>query len=144
MIVREAVPDDLNRGLWELVNTFGETDTSSIPHNERQVLYERANANAKVFVCVNEKRQVVGTAKLLIECKLHHGGAAVGHLEDVVVHEEWRRRGIGRLLVRRVMEEASRPENNIYKVILECSDDLARFYTNSGFRRLGCEMGVYL
>ena len=53
--------------------------------------------------------------------------------KDVAVHPECQGRGIGALLVARLMEE-SRKEG-CYKVILDCAETVIPFYEKLGFRK---------
>ena len=77
--------------------------------------------------------QGVGAASLLIEQKFIHKGGLVGHIEDVAVHKEFQRQGIGTALVRHCTEEAKR--QGCYKVILNCFDHLVPFYGRIGYHR---------
>lgn len=143
MNIREADKNDIDKGLWEIINTFGSTNPSTVPKETQIRLFDESLTSSKIFVCLDGER-IVGTAKLLIERKFHHGGAAVGHIEDVVVDEGWRGKGVGSLLVQKLKEEARKPEHNIYKIILDCKDSLVNFYSRNGFKVQGTEMSIYL
>jgi glucosamine-phosphate N-acetyltransferase len=85
-----------------------------------------------------ENGKVVGTASLLVERKFLHKGGRAGHIEDVAVHPNYQRRGIGKALVMHLVEEARK--RGCYKVILDCKDELAVFYEKCGFKRGQCQM----
>ncbi len=84
------------------------------------------------YVAVDESGAVVGVATLLVEPKLIHQRAAVGHIEDVAVREDWQGRGVGRRLVAALQQLAT--ERGCYKVVLYCSEDNRAFYEKMGFR----------
>jgi GNAT superfamily N-acetyltransferase len=58
-------------------------------------------------------------------------GYLVAYVEDVMVHEEYRRRGVGGELMVRLLEEIG----SIAKVNLFCEAPVVRFYEGSGFRQ---------
>jgi len=72
----------------------------------------------------------VGTITLMIEPKIIHNGRPVGHIEDLVVHSDYRGRGLARLLVNKVVTEAKR--HDCYKVLLNCDDDHMPLYEKLG------------
>ena len=76
--------------------------------------------------------KIIGTASALIEHKMLHYGSKVGHIEDVVVANRTRAKGIGKSLVERCIEFCR--TNGCYKVILDCSNENIPFYENCGFR----------
>jgi GNAT superfamily N-acetyltransferase len=87
----------------------------------------------------------VGTFALLIMRNLAHCGAPSGIVEDVVVDEGARGRGVGR----RMMEYARARcrEEGCYKLVLSSNvsrTDAHRFYESLGFRRHGYSFAVDL
>ena len=65
----------------------------------------------------------------------------VGRIEDFVILEEYRGKGLSKIL----MEQCKKivRENNCYKLILCCNDNLIKFYEKTGFKRKGNEMCIY-
>ena len=61
-----------------------------------------------------------------------HYGSKVGHIEDVVVANQTRDKGIGRALVEKCIEFCK--TDGCYKVILDCSNKNVPFYKECGFR----------
>ena len=96
-----------------------------------------------VLVAVDEASDtVVGSATLLIEPKLIHGGSSAGHIEDVVVLDSWRGTGLGRTLVRRLVALAA--QRGCYKAFLDCASHNIQFYNKCGLEEHGAMMCVYL
>ena len=75
--------------------------------------------------------KVVAKLTLLVEKKYLRGGTPVGHLEDLAVHPDHRRRGIGSALVRHVADEAKKLGCGC--LLLRGGPEFAPFFT-----RLGC------
>ena len=61
-----------------------------------------------------------------------HAGGWVGHIEDVAVHRDHQKKGIGAALIRHAVDEARKL--GCYKVILSCFEDRVAFYEGLGFR----------
>ncbi len=77
-------------------------------------------------------RTVIATAKLLIETKIW---APVAHIEDVIVHKDWRGLGYGTEMIHKLIEKAK--AHDCYKVILHAKPELTPFYTQCGFIKEG-------
>jgi GNAT superfamily N-acetyltransferase len=86
----------------------------------------------KIILVYMEDDKIIGTGSIQFEYKLSHGGYPVGHIEDVVVLPEYRKKGIGQLILSALREEAI--WKNAYKIVLSCSDINISFYYKNGFR----------
>ena len=128
--LRELTPADLSHGFLETLAGLAKVDLAVDAANE--VLQKRLQTGIRTFVAADGER-IVGTASLLIEQKFIHGGGLCGHIEEVVVHPDYKNQGIARALVRHATAEAEKM--SCYKVILNCFDDLVPFYESCGFRR---------
>lgn len=84
-----------------------------------------------IYVAV-ENGKVIGTATLVIERKFIRRGGLCGHVEDVAVHPDHQKHGVGKALVERLISLAK--FRGCYKVILDCSEELMPFYKQFGFK----------
>lgn len=84
---------------------------------------------------IDTSETIVGIATLFIERKIIHNASAVGHIEDVVVDENYRNNGIGKILIDACIEKARKID--CYKVILDCSESYVKFYQKCGFYPAG-------
>jgi len=82
-----------------------------------------------------ENNALLGLATLIREKKYIHGGAWVGHLEDVVLDASLRGKGMGKRLVTFVVEQARKL--HCYKVMMHCNDHYIGFYKGCGFSEEG-------
>lgn len=130
IVVRPMNAVDLRRGFLETVRAL--RDTNLTEEQAVEVFRRRMRNKVRTFVALIDGK-VVGTASLLIEPKFIHNGGVTGHIEDVAVHPECQGRGIGALLVERLLEE-SRKEG-CYKVILDCAEKVIPFYEKLGFHK---------
>ncbi|MEX0716767.1 MAG: GNAT family N-acetyltransferase [Planctomycetaceae bacterium] len=133
VIVRPAEPDDAERGLLKVLDQISATGVAELsPERARTLIAEMAARGVEhVWVAVRDGR-VVGAATLIVERKLIHGGGRAGRIEDVVVDQRLRQRGIGRLLIERLCELAA--ELGCYKIVLCCDASNMGFYERCGFR----------
>jgi len=83
--------------------------------------------------------QIIGTGTIIVEPKLIHGGKSVGHIEDIVVHKDYRKKGIATNIVNKLVYLY-----HCYKVILDCKDELVDFYKFAGFKKYGNQMAKYI
>lgn len=91
----------------------------------------------KVFVVVKND-EIIGSYALLIMDNLAHQGAKSGIVEDVVVKENFRSQGIGKLMMNHAMSICR--EFKCYKLVLSSNqvrEEAHRFYENLGFERHG-------
>ena len=84
---------------------------------------------------------IVATITVLIEPKFIRNLGSVAHIEDVVILEEYRSKGLGKLMVQYAIDVAK--EKGCYKVILDCSNHNNGFYHKLGFEEKGSQMAIY-
>lgn len=106
---------------------------------------ERINKMGSIIVGVindcSNNYEIVATGTIIIEPKIIRGGKNVGHIEDVVVANHMRNQGISQKILN-ILRLFAR-ENNCYKVILDCSEEVKKVYTKSGFKVKGIQMAEY-
>lgn len=121
------------QGLIDSLRTLSGDDTES--DDEDRVLSFRMKraigAEVTMFVA-REGGIIVGTASVIIEPKLIHGGSYAGHLEDVSVAETHWRKGVASSLIERVIAYCR--EKGCYKITLDCDAVYAPLYEKLGFR----------
>lgn len=99
--------------------------------------------NHNTYICIDiEKDKLVGIITIFIERKLIHNMGKVAHIEDLVVHPEYRKNGISKLLINTCIQDAKNEE--CYKIILNCSENLIKFYEKNNFHNSGFQMRVNL
>jgi glucosamine-phosphate N-acetyltransferase len=77
----------------------------------------------------------------LVETKLLHNFGKVGHIEDIVIHTDYRKHGLGKRMVH-ALTSISR-ELGCYKTILDCSEENSGFYEKCDFEIKGTQMAKY-
>jgi len=139
LVIRTLYGTDINDDFLKTVSAL--SNTGLTVNQAREVFQSRFGNHIKTYIAILNGK-VVGTATLLIERKFIHKGAYAAHIEDVAVHPEHQRLGIGSALVKSLIEEARK--NKCYKVILDCFDHVAPFYERMGFRSSSNQMRIDL
>ena len=99
---------------------------STLSKNEFWLKYQLIKNNGGIIYVLENQGVIIGTAKINREIKFYDD---IVHIEDVVVDESHRGKGIGKILINKVMNEVP----PCYKVVLNCKDELFDFYMNCGF-----------
>jgi len=142
--VRSLAHDDFRKGYCSLLAQL--TDVGDLSEEVFAEVFELRQQQAGTYVTVVvenlESQQVVGTATLIIERKFVHGGACVGHVEDVVTDLLHRGKGIARAMVKTLELEAQK--RSCYKNILDCKESNCGLYGKCGYRVCETQMRVDL
>jgi glucosamine-phosphate N-acetyltransferase len=85
--------------------------------------------------------EIIGSGTILIEPKIIREGKNVAHIEDIVVSKDYRGKGTSHKILDRLKDIAR--ENNCYKVILDCSEEVKNVYIKNGFQVKGIQMAEY-
>lgn len=138
--IRDIQPNDYYRNHLELYSQLTDINPERIAFVDYSQFVAKLNDNHRVFVALDGD-VVVGTITALIECKFIHDMGKVGHIEDVVVHNSQRGKGLGAQLVKYAVDYCK--ERGCYKTILDCSDANTPFYEKCGLIVKGKMMAVY-
>ena len=123
-----------------------EDDAPVISIEEARLVFARMGnyPDYRVYVAKSGK-SIVGTFTLLIMDNLAHMGAPSGVVEDVVVHRDWRGKGVGKQMMRFAMDRCR--ERGCYKLALSSNlkrEAAHRFYDGLGFQQHGYSFIVEL
>ena len=118
------------------------TDTPSVSksefNNRLREIY--TNPHHNIFI-MQTSDKIFATITVLIEPKIIRGLSYVAHIEDVVILDEFRGKGHGKVLVDYAIQYSK--DQGCYKVILDCSDHMKAFYQKMGFKDKGLQMAIY-
>jgi len=84
---------------------------------------------------------IVASGTIIIEPKIIRHGKNVGHIEDIVVSKHIRGKGVSQEILNQLKKIAK--NNNCYKVILDCDDNVKNVYIKNGFEIKGLQMAEY-
>ena len=130
--IRELEENDLFNGFLESMDSL--KLASNLDREKAKKIFEKINSNSNHFVYVAIlDGKIVGSTSMIIEPKFIHNGGNVAHIEDVVVSNIHQGKGIGEMLMKSLLDLAK--DNNCYKTILDCSDEVKPFYEKIGFKK---------
>lgn len=95
---------------------------------------------AEVWV-VEFEGKIIASVSLLLEQKIIHECGIVGHLEDVVVDRDYRKYGLGKFIIEKIIKIAR--ERGCYKLIGDCKSELLGFYEKNGFESKCVQISIY-
>lgn len=87
---------------------------------------------ARTYVAVTDEKEIIGTAKIVLEQKLIRELGVAGRIEDVVTRKGYEGIGVQSELLREAIDYAT--ERGCYKVTLSCHEGLVVFYEKFGFK----------
>jgi glucosamine-phosphate N-acetyltransferase len=149
-------------GLLDLLNTYSNhvdkikkkylsllSELTSANYVENYIFFnnvEKIHEFGKIFVGyigdpLKDDFKIIASGTIIIEPKIIRNGKNVGHIEDIVVSRSHRKNGVSQTILSMLKEYAK--ENNCYKVILDCDDDVKNVYIKNGFEIKGLQMAQY-
>ena len=136
-IIRELKEEDIWNGFLKSLDSL--KLASDIDKTKAEEVFEKINSNPDYIIAVAEiDGKIVGSTTLLIESKFIHQGGLVGHIEDVSVDKEFQGKKIGEKIMKYLLEVSK--NRGCYKTILNCTDDVKRFYEKLGFKQVASEL----
>jgi glucosamine-phosphate N-acetyltransferase len=139
--IREIEENDFEKGYMNLINYFTRYP-EPIPFNIfKETLIKIQQSRSKIFV-IEENGRIVATLTCMIEQKLHNNCKRVGHIEDLVVEEQSRKKGYASILLQKAIDYGK--DENCYKIVLQTNQPNIGFYEKNGFNQKGIEMTKYL
>ena len=89
LIIRDMYGPDITDSFLEILEYLSPAEFDLTRAGE--VLRERLRHGVRTYVAELDG-QVVGTTSLFVERKFIHGGGRTGHIEDVVVHGDFKQK----------------------------------------------------
>ena len=124
----------------EIINLLSQLSyTKYLNNNEFLDFIVNKPSNHLIYICKDiEKDKLVGIISVFIERKLIHNLGKVAHIEDLVVDKDDRGKNIAQKLINKCIEYAK--SQNCYKIILNCNENLIKFYEKNNFYNAGYQM----
>jgi glucosamine-phosphate N-acetyltransferase len=125
---------------FQLINEFRSTNYTK--EQFVHFLEEEVNKNKNINIWVIEvNNELIASGTILYETKLIHNISLYAHIEDIIVSSKYRKNGYGLILLNELVDVCKK--NNSYKILLDCQEELIKFYEKSGFKKNGSQMVIY-
>ena len=139
MIIRQLRKSDFESYLT-LINEFRPIGLD-INKEKFEEIYDNIFKNSIIYV-LTLNNEIIGSSKLIIEQKFIHKLAKYGHIEDVIIKEEYRRRGYGTQIINHIVNYCK--NKNFFKITLTCKEKLIPFYKTCKFDVYDTHMSILL
>ena len=122
---------------FQLINEFRSTN-----YTKEQFAYflEEENKNIHIWV-IEINNELIASGTILYETKLIHNISLYAHIEDIIVSSKYRKNGYGLILLNELVDVCKK--NDSYKILLDCQEELIKFYEKTGFKKNGSQMVIY-
>jgi len=122
--------EDILRLLKQLV----ENDESVIEYKNYVKLWHYIETHNIKYFLAKDNNDIIGLCFLCVIPNLTRSGKSIGFIEHVIIDKNYRKKGIGKNLMEKVIEYAK--ECNCYKVIIQSGKERKiahKFYEKIGF-----------
>lgn len=99
------------------------------------------NSMKNSIYVIEKNNKIIASVTVIIEKKFIHNFKSVCHIEDVIVHKDYQKKGLGSLLINHCIDLAKK--NNCYKTILNCNEKLEKFYSKFNLKKKNIQMSIY-
>ena len=106
------------------------TNITHISENEFINQYKNLRSN-DLHLVIEKDNKIIGYGSIIIDFKFYRNCKNVGHIEDIVIHPDYRGNGLSKQIINELIKYGK--NINCYKIVLNCDEYLTQFYTHLGF-----------
>ena len=142
MEIRLLKNEDYYLDYLHLLNQLSYIDKNTIMYDQFCDFVSKLNEKHVIYVIYDTSiNKIIASGTLFIEQKLIHNCGFVGHIEDIIVDTYFHGKSLGKLIVDKLVDYAK--QMKCYKVILDCSNNVEKFYEKCGFTKKNNQMALY-
>ena len=136
MLIRQAEEKDvldINDLYFNFLTKYPPNEEQNL-ESWKQLINEINKSDRLYLLVVEEDNRVVSTVQLAIIPSLTHNVRSFAVVENVVTHEDYRKKGFASMLLQEAIKIAE--NNNCYKIFLETGsnrESTLNFYKENGF-----------
>ena len=123
MIIRDIQFNDIDE-VWKLLNQLS---LEEVKKDDKITIWNNFNG---IGIVIEYNGKIIGYGSIVLESKIR--GRKSAQIEDLVIDENCREKGIGQLLVNELCKRAN--SLNAYRISLFCKKELITFYEKNGFK----------
>jgi GNAT superfamily N-acetyltransferase len=137
ILLRPVEKSDLD-STFELLQSISEFLPAKNEYSDIWDMYKNQQNFYAIVAAVDKK--IIGFGSICIETKIR--GGSMGHIEDIVTNQKYRKKGIGTIILNGLCDIAK--ANNCYKVSLQCKEENLEFYNKANFEIGGFSMQKFI
>ena len=100
----------------------------------KDIIFNNFISQTNVYGVVAEfEKKIIGYGCIIFEIKIR--GSKIGHIEDIVTDKNFRKLGVGSLILNKLYNRAQKEK--CYKICLASFKDAVPFYKKNGFKDSG-------
>lgn len=138
---RKLEYDDYDKGYFELLSML----TEVVKPNKELFIEHLTKINSHNIISIfvlEHNNLIIASVTLITEPKFIRNLNNVCHVEDFVIHSDFRKMKLGTEICKFIKEYAVK--NKCYKIILDCSLEVQKFYEKQGYVKKSEGMALYL
>ena len=141
LVVRPLERGDFDKGYIDLLSQLTRVGEMNKDRYEAQFDSMKQCPGIHYVIVIEDTtiNTIITTASLIVERKFVHSAALRGRIEDVVVHQDYRGKHLGCLILE--LLKAIGEYIGCYKLSLDCKPHLTEFYQRFGYKQ---ETVVYM
>ena len=132
--------DDIKNNYIKLLSQL--SIVNNIPSTDFQKYIDDIYKNGIIYIAILNNIKIIASGTIFLEQKIIRNYKMVGHIEDIVVDKDYRGFGISSAIINKLTEYGF--ENNSYKIILDCEENIKKVYEKCGFIQKSIQMANYL
>ena len=136
-LIRPIERNDINSVVELLQSISDYTPSKSEYSSIWSDLCKQSNAHALVAIV---DKHIVGYGTIIFETKIR--GGKMGHVEDIVSHSNYRKKGIGMAILDALHDLAK--ANGCFKIALQCKEHNIDFYKKCNYELSGVAMQIFV
>jgi ribosomal protein S18 acetylase RimI-like enzyme len=137
--IRTLQESDYHSGYLKLLEQL--TTVGEVTEHQFKETVKQMEAQNKICIVMLRDEKIKAIGSVLIESKLIHQCQKVGHIEDIVVDEDCRGLGLGKVIIDQLVEISK--SMGCYKTVLTCAEKNTGFYEKCGFEKKSINMAIY-
>ena len=141
MEIRKIVLNDLD----EIFNLLNQLYDNKLNYEKFKEIYKmKLNDKNSYYIVAIENNKIIGVLTLELQIKLHRAKKQ-SFIEDLIVDESYRNRGIGKALLQNAVNYAKNNDCEVIELTSYINNEKAhKFYQNNGFIKHSYKFKQYL
>jgi glucosamine-phosphate N-acetyltransferase len=128
MMIRKLILSDYKLKFIELLSHL--TNITHISENQFIKQYNTLRSS-DLHLVIEKDNKIIGYGSIIIDFKFYRNCKNIGHIEDIVIHPDYRGNGLSKQLINELIKYGK--NMNCYKIVLNCDENLTQYYTHLGF-----------
>ena len=139
-MIRKLILSDYYYGYLHLLKQLSIINDNLLYNNFKKKWFEIANNKFHHILVIELDKKIVASGTLIIEPKFIRNSQYAGHIDDIVVSNDYRGNGLARQIITNLLEIAK--QYNCYRIILTCHESKFGLYSKFGFEKKSNSMRI--